>query len=127
MKRPSALRECNILLAEDELLISRFLRRVLEQAGAQVTSVRKVSEITDLSAANFDGALLDVSLEDGDVYPAAELLAAQGVPLVFHSGHDQPSRHMKPGQVAASLDKPAMADEIIQTLASCIFDRSGRT
>lgn len=125
MCESTALDKCSILLAEDELLISLFLCRVLEKAGAEVTPVRRVSEVAELAQKDFDGALLDVSLEDGDVFPAAELLAANGVPVVFHSGHDQPAQRMKSGDVVASLDKPAMADEIIRTLAECIFANRG--
>ena len=126
MQHDADLHDYSILLAEDELLISRFLCQILERAGAQVTPVRRVSEVVDLAEMKFDGALLDVSLEDGDVFPAAELLAEKGVPVVFHSGHDQPSKRMKEGCVAASLDKPAMADEIIRTLVDCISNKGER-
>lgn len=123
MQQSKVLSDFRILLAEDELLISRFLCRVLEQAGANVTPVRRVREVAELAQSGFDGALLDVSLEDGDVFPAAEILARNGVPVVFHSGHDQPAKRMKEGQIAASLDKPALADEIIRTLVRCIASK----
>lgn len=109
-------------MAEDETLIARYLQRILEQAGATVTVVRRVSQVLDHAGLGYDCALLDVSLEDGDVFPGAEVLAKNIVPIVFHSGHDQPTLRMRQGLRARLLDKPARPQEIVQTIQEQIAD-----
>lgn len=121
MTRHPVLADRAILLAEDEVLISRYLCRVLERAGACVTPVRRAADVDALARMadrHFDAALLDVSLEDGSVLPAAELLVQRWVPIVFHSGHDQPVLTRGHTAWARALDKPAPTAEILDALAA---------
>ncbi|PTX54033.1 response regulator receiver domain-containing protein [Litoreibacter ponti] len=123
MTRHPVLADRTILLAEDEVLISRYLCRVLERAGACVTPVRRAADVEALAHMadrHFDVALLDVSLEDGSVLPAAELLIQRWVPIVFHSGHDQPVLTTGPTAWVRALDKPAPTPEIVDALAAQI-------
>jgi CheY-like chemotaxis protein len=78
----------SILLAEDDPFIAMELELELQALGLTVVgpfgSVEKTSntiqdKIPDL-------ALLDVNLMDGDVYPVADALHRNGVPLIFHTG-----------------------------------------
>lgn len=121
MTRHPVLADRTILLAEDEVLISRYLCRVLERAGACVTPVRRAADVETLARngdRHFDVALLDVSLEDGSVLPAAELLIQRWVPIVFHSGHDQPVLTTGHTSWAVALDKPAPTPEIFAALVA---------
>ena len=81
------LRGIRLLLAEDEFVIAFGLQSELEGLGATVTVVDSVADGLDLCARDFDAAVLDVRLADGDVYPLADRLRAAGVPVVFHSAH----------------------------------------
>lgn len=74
----------NILLAEDEVTISRLIGHVLTQAGHLVTGTRTVAEaIGAFAAERFDLVLLDLSLADGDGFRVVETIEV-------HAGHRPP-------------------------------------
>jgi len=75
---PNFFREKEILLLEDELLLSKRITAVLEAFGAEVTRAENIEEARkSLENLDFDGALFDLNLPDGD---SLELLREGKVP-----------------------------------------------
>ena len=75
-----------ILVAEDELLLATELEDTLQQAGyACGGPVATLSEVLRLlRTGHFDAAVFDIQLRHGEnIYPAAELAAARGIPFLF--------------------------------------------
>ncbi|GAB5350106.1 response regulator [Alteriqipengyuania sp. 357] len=78
-----------ILVAEDELIVGMDLCDTITEAGYEVEGPH-----SDLHSAMLafqkrrpDLAILDIRLHDTVVYPFAEKLLAEDVPIIFHSGH----------------------------------------
>ncbi|WP_374297033.1 response regulator [Sphingomonas sp.] len=91
MAEPS-LRDCHILVVEDEYMLADELRMELEDAGAVVLGpVASVQDAEALIRASdpIHGGILDVNLDGDMVFAAADLLAERGVPFVFTTGYDQ--------------------------------------
>ncbi|HDS1123160.1 TPA: response regulator [Stenotrophomonas maltophilia] len=88
---------CNLLLVEDQFDLANLMEQALQQEGDQVTHAYSVFDALELlDTRQFDGAVLDVELRDGVVFPVADRLAELGVPYLFVSAvYDQlvPARH----------------------------------
>lgn len=79
-----------VLLAEDEFFVAMDVEATIEDMGMTVDGpYRSVAELR--AALEGDGryacAVLDVQLEDGEVFGVADALYAARVPMVLHSGH----------------------------------------
>ncbi|MGK6321853.1 response regulator [Sphingomonas sp. DT-51] len=93
-----ALRECRVLVVEDEYLLADELTTALEEAGAVV--IGPIGDLADAIALiqrgeRIDAAILDVNLGGEMIFPAADLLIESGVPIVLTTGYDKsalPSR-----------------------------------
>ncbi len=86
------LRDCRILIVEDEYSLADELGTELGDAGAVVLGpVGDVEEALDLvrSEPTIDGGILDVNLGGEMIFPAADLLVERGVPFVFTTGYDE--------------------------------------
>ena len=78
-----------ILIAEDEPIVGLDLCDTMAEAGYLIEGPHG-----DLNSAMLafqkrkpDLAILDIRLHDTVVYPFAEKLIAEDVPVIFHSGH----------------------------------------
>lgn len=88
-----------ILIVEDEPLIAMMLEDFVEMLDHSCAA--SVDNVADAESAiqdgNFDFAILDVNLRDGEPsWPVADALAAAGIPFVFASGGQldtPPDRH----------------------------------
>ncbi len=80
-----------LLLVEDEVFVALDVQEIAETAGYHVDgpygSVAATMAAIGADPARYRAAILDVSLIDGDVFPAADRLTAAGIPIIFHSGH----------------------------------------
>ena len=90
--RESGARGARILLCEDEPIVAMDVQMTVEAEGYRVAGPyarldRALEAMEGPSGEGIAAAILDVRLKDGDVFPLAEVLAARGIPLVFHSGH----------------------------------------
>lgn len=107
-----------VLVAEDEYLIGYLLAHELRRLGVEVLGpYENTNEV--LRAAREkrpDAAILDINLRDGEVFPAADLLLAHKVPVVFHSACDLDIcvAEMYPSQAVCT--KPATVEELMQAL-----------
>ena len=113
-----------VLLAEDEFVVAWHLETVLEDAGAEVVVAATVDEATAAARDGIDCAVLDVSLLDGDVFPAADILDERGVPFLFQSGHANIEGLKVRYPRSEALSKPADAEVLVRCLARCI-ERGG--
>jgi DNA-binding response OmpR family regulator len=128
-----------VLLVEDEAVIALDVGDRLRRAGYEVAGpVARADEAARLAAeAPLDAALLNVSLVDGPVYPAADALVRRGVPFVFLTGYgsaDLPERFRgRPvlGKPCSAERLPAVLDaavreQRVQERAHAIWEREGR-
>ncbi|GMM92736.1 response regulator [Qipengyuania sp. MTN3-11] len=112
------MRQPVILVAEDEPLIALDLCDTVETAGFAVEG-----PFEDISSAMLsfqkqkpDLAILDVQLSDGNVFPLAEQLMAEDVPVIFHSGNYGPSEVTERFPQACTLAKPCPPAHIIDSV-----------
>lgn len=81
-----------LLVVEDEYLIASDLAYALEDAGAEVIgpagTVEDALRLVAREGDRLDGAVLDVNLRGGRVFPVADALTARGVPFVLATGYD---------------------------------------
>lgn len=88
-RRSEPLRDCRILVVEDEYYLASDLEKVLRENGAKV-----IGPVGDLSEAmslidhhRFDVAIIDINLHDELAYPLADELGRRGIPYVFATGY----------------------------------------
>jgi two-component sensor histidine kinase len=117
------LRGRRVLVAEDEPLVALELERALTELGCVVVGPAATLDET-LRLANaegrLDGAVLDVNLGGRAAFPAADLLAGRGVPIVFATGYgDLPGGRVGGGR-AALLRKPLARGELEAALGRLI-------
>ena len=107
-----------VLVAEDELIVGYDLCDTVSEAGYIVEG-----PFDDLSIAMLayqkqkpDIAILDVQLGDGIVYPLAEQMMAEDVPVIFHSGQLTPEEVAGRFPGAQALAKPCPPAEVIHSV-----------
>ena len=103
---PAQLQGVRVLVVEDEALVSMLLEDMLGDLGCEVVAVcSRVSQAVETASdttQTFDVAILDVNVAGEPVTPAAEALAARGVPFVFATGYGAG------GQPDAFRDRPTL-------------------
>lgn len=112
-----------IMLVEDELLLAFDVQDIIEAQGFSVDGpyISVKDAVAAVTAQLPSCAVLDVRLQDGEVFPAADLLEKAGVPIIFHSGHADASDLKRRYSKAAVCEKPcspaALRDTILELLA----------
>jgi DNA-binding response OmpR family regulator len=71
------------------MMLSMLLEELLGAQGCEIVGpVARLPKAIDLaSTEKIDAALLDLNIDGKEVYPAAEILAARGIPFAFVSGY----------------------------------------
>lgn len=117
---PPARETPNILLVEDELELSLLMQEVLSDAGYSVERAFSLSDaMASLAEEDFDGAVLDVELRDGVVFPAADILKRRGIPYVFVSAVFSavvPALH----RTAPFVSKPYQLGELVSQVDAVV-------
>lgn len=113
----SSLEKLAVLIVENEFLLAVNLETTMREAGASV--VETAASLADarvlVEQREFDAAILDIRLMDGNSLPLAQELTERGVPVVIHSGHAKPSDcSMVPE--AVFLPKPSTPTEIVRSV-----------
>ena len=115
MDRQQPLR---VLVAEDEMIVGYDLCATVSEAGYIVEG-----PFDDLSSAMLayqkskpDIAILDIQLGDGIVYPLAEQMMAEDVPVIFHSGQITPAEVATRFPKAQALSKPCPPAAVIDSV-----------
>ena len=78
-----------VLLVEDEPMIAFALEDMVLELGYEVVGPAfRLSEALELAGAEqFEGAVLDVNLNEQRSYPVADLLRDRGIPFLFATGY----------------------------------------
>lgn len=111
-----------VLVAEDEMIIGVDLCDTVEEAGFEVDGPFDTAQsaIDSLERRKPDLAILDVRLEDGEVYSLADKLIEANVPVIFHSGEVSPGDVTVRYPDALALAKPCPPDRIIATMREAL-------
>ena len=108
----------NVLIVEDEPLISMMLEDFLDSLGHRIAGTcESVPEaLIRLDEGGFDIAILDVNLKGERIWPVADRLAAMGIPYILATGG-----HIDPPPAAHAdapvLSKPFTIDAIEPALS----------
>ena len=83
------LADLRVLVVEDEVFIALEIEERLRRLGCAVVGpVGRLERALELARTEaLDGALLDVNVKGGFVYPVAAELRAREVPVVFSTGY----------------------------------------
>ena len=112
-----------ILVAEDEGIVACDLCDTVEEAGFVVEGPhRRISSaMLAFQKDRPDVAILDVNLDDGVVFPLAEKLMEENIPVIFHSGMHSSAEVLERFPNAQALSKPCppsvMIDAVNELLA----------
>jgi len=115
-----------ILVLDDEPLIAAMLAEWLAECGCQAVgpAFTAAAALRLAETEALDGAILDVSLGEGDSLRVAEVLNARGVPVAFATGYgafDLPPSFPD----APVLAKPFDFEEIRATVARLVAGSGG--
>ncbi len=115
------MREPNVLIVEDEMLLAMMYEDVLSAEGWRIVGpVGRLNKAVALAgSAAIDVALLDVNLHGEPSYPVARVLAERGIPFAFVTGYE--GNIVAPGfQARPVLTKPCRAAEIVTVLRNLL-------
>lgn len=117
MSRSNLLAGLDVMLIEDETMVSFLIEEMLEQLGA--ASVRHAARLEAglalVAARRPSLAILDVNIGGETVFPIAEALAENGVPFVFITGYGRDGVHGRWSSYEV-LQKPLTVQEFEQGL-----------
>ncbi len=111
----------NVLIVEDEPLISMMLEDVLDSLGHTVVGIcDNVAEaLIRVEEGGFDIAILDVNLKGDHVWPVADRVRALGIPLLIATGglvDEPPAAHAN----APQLSKPYAIDAVPRAIEAAM-------
>ena len=102
-----------ILVVENERLIALEMVEGLRLAGASVLAAHSLREGLLCVRPDFNAAVVDIDLGDGDGKALCERLVELGVPFVVHSGLLDIDGACRSGVV---LPKPATTSQLVRTV-----------
>jgi DNA-binding NtrC family response regulator len=108
-----------VLVVEDDLILALDMIGILTWAGANVIGpARSVKRAVELAGeADLDCGVLDVSLKDELVFPAAAVLQRKKVNTIFYTGQIDQEAIRRDWPAAKVLAKPAPLRTLLQALA----------
>lgn len=111
-----------ILVAEDEAIIGHDLRDTVEEAGYIVEGPHPdVNSAMRAAQENRpDLAILDVALGNEVVYPLAERLMAEQVPVIFHSGQIAREDMLARFPHVRAVEKPCPPADMLENVAEAL-------
>lgn len=121
-----SLKGKTILLIEDEVLIAMEIEFELEDCGANVLGpIARVQEaLGSLKPDTIDAAILDVNLHGEMVFPVADVLVRENVPVVFHTGNASSLEIQEKYPEAVIVKKPTSIDGLLEKLVSVLPENS---
>jgi DNA-binding response OmpR family regulator len=107
-----------VLVVEDDLILALDLIGILTWAGAEIIGpARSVKRAVELAGeADLDCGVLDVSLKDELVFPAAAVLERKKVNTIFYTGQIDQEAIRRDWPAATVLAKPAPIRTLLQAL-----------
>jgi CheY-like chemotaxis protein len=118
-------RKCQVLIVEDEAMISMLLEDMLVDLECEVVGpAAKLDHALTLALqADIDVGLLDINVNGTVVFPVADVLRYRGIPFIFSTGYDAralPERF----RGSPTLLKPFSLDHLAKTLRDLLADPS---
>jgi DNA-binding NtrC family response regulator len=114
------LHGARVLIVEDDAVLAFDLMCVLRNAGAETLGpagnlkcAMALSQEEPLSC-----GILDVSLRDELVFPAAHKLRERGIGIVFYTGHADMDGLMREWPEAQVLSKPASSPSLMKAISA---------
>lgn len=109
------LQGTRVLIAEDDAILAFDLGITLQKAGAQILgpTLTLAHTLSLAQSAPLSAAVLDVSLRDEEVFPAALALKDRGVGIVFYTGYASVESLKREWPDAQVLTKPTPARLLI--------------
>jgi len=112
-----------ILVVEDDALFVMMLEQMLEDLGYSSIKAAHIGRAMDLAAtADVDGAILDLHVTGGEVYPVADELRRRGIPFVFSTGSG-PGGLRSDYRTWPTLTKPFLDNDLERILAATLAPR----
>jgi CheY-like chemotaxis protein len=117
-----------VFVVEDEFAVLLLIEDMLGELGCELAgSASRVAHALEMVRASVpDVAVLDVNVAGEPVYPVAELLAGQGIPIVFSTGYGDGTL-AEPWRTRPVLQKPYMLDQLAGALLASIARRAQRS
>ena len=111
-----------VLVVEDEFIIGMDLAETVRDLGYLVDGPHfgKKTAFAAIGSEMPDFAILDVFIEDGEVYPLADALTDAGVPIIFHSGHVPPKEVKQRYPTAQAAEKPCPPNQLITMIQGAV-------
>ncbi len=111
-----------ILVAEDERVFAFDLCETVEEAGFRVTGPFSDSNsaITACKKGKPDLAILDVDLDGGNVYPLAQQLMDDDIPVIFHSGNRAKEELKRRFPNARTMRKPCPPSVMLSKVSKAL-------
>ncbi|UOM34108.1 response regulator [Acuticoccus sp. I52.16.1] len=108
-----------ILIVEDEALIGFTLKMLFEdEFGFEVLGpIGRLDEaVRAAREETVSFAILDVNIIGGEVFPAADILQARGIPFIFHTGHGVKNELRSIYAGSEVLSKPTPDDALMSAV-----------
>ncbi len=121
-RREGRIMAHRILVAEDELITAFDLCDTVEEAGFEVEGPHSgiSSAMLAFQKEKPDLAILDITLNDGVVFPLAQKLADEKVPIIFHSGRHSADEVKAQFPSAVTLSKPCPPTAMLQAVSTVL-------
>jgi len=106
-----------VFLVEDESLLLMLAEATLESFGAVIVATASSLDeaLVEAERVTADIAILDINLRGEMSYPAADILARRGIPVVFVTGYADLA--LPAGfQVAPRLTKPYNENRLVEVI-----------
>ncbi len=114
-----SLKGRNILVAEDELVITLALEQAIADAGGWL--IGPAPSISDalrlLNVERVDGAILDIDLHGEGVTPIVDVLLDRRVPFIFYTGLGIPPELQRRCPGVPIHIKPVVLGVLVRSLA----------
>ena len=112
------LQGTRILVAEDDAILAFDLGITLQKAGAKILgpTLTLAHTLSMAQTTTMCAAVLDVSLRDEEVFPAALELKGRGVGIVFYTGYGAVEQLRRDWPDAQVLTKPTPARLLVEAV-----------
>jgi DNA-binding response OmpR family regulator len=117
-----------VLIVEDDVVVAADLAAIVEQVEGRVAGVaHTLSDARELiGAVEFDAAVLDIGLPDGDVTPVLERLQARHAAIIIYTGGELPAQVSGRHPELVVVHKPAPPSRIVAELMRAMRKVAGR-
>ncbi|GAB6854944.1 response regulator [Asaia astilbis] len=111
-----------IFIVEDEALVALDLKYIIEDTGLTPCGPYDtvVSSMEALDEHLPDCAILDVRVSDGEIFPVADRLMTEDVPIIFYSGHADKRMLTSRYPDAQICVKPSSPQELLQAISDTL-------